>query len=780
MGRRWVVVLALLAAPTATQSIDPSKAPQAPTPPLVLAPSSTTSDSPHLPQAPSPGVAPYVLGQLMVKPPQGRSMAWLASHVRGEVVADIGRSGFGVLSVEDPSTAAQQLTELGAQPHPLARVVGADDDDDDSSEDDVDTSSGGLPHPWHLDGLPELDPGALKGIVVAVLDTGVAYEDRAECVQAPGLADVDFVAPADFIELDDHPNDDHQHGTHIASVIASQGIVPGVAAGVSILPVKVLDRHKTGTEWALVEGIHHAVDHGADVINMSLSFPLGYVPSPALADALKRAHEAGIVMVAAAGNDSAKEITWPAASRFVVAVGASELAQSWWSDTASYSNRGPSVDVLAPGGDIGDDANGDGVPDGILAETIHPGDPSRVGLWLYEGTSQAAAIVSGAAARLLHAGVAPIDVAVTLQQGGGGYSPWEATLDGTGAEVLDVEASLDDSVAAPELHVGLLPYITEGWFGTVPHARAVVMDASGAPVEDASVVATVYAAEEVHWTQCRTDSAGICTLMGRGSRTVDAWAFRADMVVVDGLAVTPGRLLFASEPGEVLLQAISDATPADGDELGLAVHWTDGHDPELDRTLLESWAVVDTGTGLLSSPLGIVFRPSHLSGFAAAGTLDVDLDGTGLLSSPLGFRVSLRTLTLDGTGLLSSPLGFRTMRLVGIDGTGLLSSPLGFHASMLFAFDRSSTVTTFSSGTGLLSSPLGFWGQPILLDKGLSPSVSLFGSAHEAALSAGGIAAHDAGVAPTSWLVASGLVDVGLSMAPAASTASGDVSSQLR
>ena len=107
-----------------------------------------------------------------------------------------------------------------------------------------------------------------------------------------------FVAPADFIQNDGHPNDDQQHGTHIASLIASTSTqYPGIAPGVTIIPVKVLNAQNAGTEWALVEGIRHAVANGAKVINMSLSFPLGYVPSPALQDALEAASAANVVMV---------------------------------------------------------------------------------------------------------------------------------------------------------------------------------------------------------------------------------------------------------------------------------------------------------------------------------------------------------------------------------------------------------------------------------------------------------------------------------------------------
>ena len=84
----------------------------------------------------------------------------------------------------------------------------------------------------------------------------------------------------------------------------------------------MLVEQNVGSELALVEGLYWAADHGADVISMSLSFGLDYVPSPALLAALQYAHDGGVVMLAAAGNDGAKAISWPAASPLVIAVAA--------------------------------------------------------------------------------------------------------------------------------------------------------------------------------------------------------------------------------------------------------------------------------------------------------------------------------------------------------------------------------------------------------------------------------------------------------------------------
>src|SRR5690606_23650614 len=97
---------------------------------------------------------------------------------------------------------------------------------------------------WHLDqiNMPaawKLADG--KGVVVAVLDTGVAYEDRGRFHRVPDLAGVEFVKPYNFVSNNAHANDDHGHGTHVTGTIAQathNGIgVAGVARAVQIMPL---------------------------------------------------------------------------------------------------------------------------------------------------------------------------------------------------------------------------------------------------------------------------------------------------------------------------------------------------------------------------------------------------------------------------------------------------------------------------------------------------------------------------------------------------------------
>jgi hypothetical protein len=258
-----------------------------------------------------------------------------------------------------------------------------------------------------------------SGICIAVLDSGVAYENYSDSMGtyklAPDLAHVHFSSPIDVVNGDSHANDDNGHGTEMTSLIAGFGQTIALAPNAEIMPVKVLDAAQVGTEMGLVAGIDHATELGADVISMSLAFSQGYSPSPWLEAVVEAAWEAGIVMVGASGNEGAERVSYPARMRRIIAVGAytgnavdGATGRLGMPALASYSNGGPELDFLAPGGVLDQDRDYNGVPDGLVVQGFAPGAPQDLGWWLTAGTSPAAAIVSATVALMLEGG-APAD-----------------------------------------------------------------------------------------------------------------------------------------------------------------------------------------------------------------------------------------------------------------------------------------------------------------------------------------------------------------------------------
>jgi len=234
-----------------------------------------------------------------------------------------------------------------------------------------------------------------ENVVVAVIDTGVAYENFGGLTAAPDLSGTRFVPGFDFVDYDTHPQDLGGHGTHVAGTLAqstNNGMgCAGVAHGASIMPVRVLDKDGRGTMDQVASGIRFAVDNGAKVINLSLGGPSG---SAALNSAVQYAAGRDVVVIAAAGNNASITVDYPARYPEVIAVGATRFD----GQLASYSNYGIDVDVVAPGGDMTLDQNRDGYPDGILQQMPVPNAITMFNLYFMHGTSMATPHVSGIAA----------------------------------------------------------------------------------------------------------------------------------------------------------------------------------------------------------------------------------------------------------------------------------------------------------------------------------------------------------------------------------------------
>jgi len=269
-------------------------------------------------------------------------------------------------------------------------------------------------HQWHLGAIQIPAAWAVSrgaGATVAVLDTGVAYENRGRYRRAPDLAGTRFVDGWDFVDGDAHPNDEapragQSHGTHIAGIVAQttgNGLGgAGVAPKAAIMPVRVLKADQSGSARTIARGLRYAADHGADVANLSIAGPTG---RKVLEDAVAYAASKGVTVVASAGNEGGSSVAFPAAYPEVLAVGAVLRDRR----LAYYSNRGEALDLVAPAGDR--DAQGAGSGDGVLQQALN-GGPSTFCYCFMSSTSAAAAQVSGVAALIVASGRAEAPSAV--------------------------------------------------------------------------------------------------------------------------------------------------------------------------------------------------------------------------------------------------------------------------------------------------------------------------------------------------------------------------------
>jgi serine protease len=257
-------------------------------------------------------------------------------------------------------------------------------------------------------------PGG-KGVIVAVLDTGVAYANRGPFRRSPDFSPYAFVKGYDFVAKNPYPNDRNGHGTFVASTIAeatnNRYGLTGLAFAARIMPVRVLDSQGEGEASTIAEGVYFAVRHHAQVINLSLEFSPGVTASdiPELIKALNYAHRHNVLVVAAAGNEGHAAIAYPARAPNVVSVGATTEHGC----LADYSNDGSGLALVAPGG--GADANLPGDPNcrpegppgrDVYQVTFTGSSFKKFGMPSgYEGTSMATPHVAATAALIIASGV---------------------------------------------------------------------------------------------------------------------------------------------------------------------------------------------------------------------------------------------------------------------------------------------------------------------------------------------------------------------------------------
>jgi serine protease len=331
------------------------------------------------------------------------------------------------------------------------------------------------PNQWNFPAIDmerawDIQPGASSNIVVAVLDSGMAfrtatvrYNSRTPFRPTPGgplyppLGQVDvpfaaapelgpsgstrFVSPRDFIWNDQMPLDLDGHGTHVAGTVGqltnnSSGTA-GMAYNVRLMPVKVIQglwdevfgSPFEGTDDVVARGIRYAADNGANVINLSIGREDGG-PATVVTDAIRYAVSRGCFVVVASGNTRAEGNQQNRLAQSapqidgMVAVGAVGRTLA----LAFYSTTGPYVELSAPGGD----QRQGGTSAGILQQTLDLDQletytrpvsqfgPPRADSFAYEyfqGTSMATPHVSGFAALLMQQGITnPAAIEAAMKQ----------------------------------------------------------------------------------------------------------------------------------------------------------------------------------------------------------------------------------------------------------------------------------------------------------------------------------------------------------------------------
>jgi serine protease len=314
----------------------------------------------------------------------------------------------------------------------------------------------------------DIQPQAGSSITVAVLDSGMAYQNATFTVFLPAFIDEDgtrypslgrvtipysaapqlvgaagagrLVAPHDFIWDDNEPFDFDGHGTHVSGTVGqltndSVGTA-GVAFNVKLMPVKVIDSvwdelflaPNQGTDDSVARGIRYAADNGAKVINMSVGRT--GPPAPAVEAAMRYAVGRGVFIAVSAGNEfeegNPTEVIAEIASRVPGAVSVAAVDRS--RAHAFYSSTGAYIELSAPGGS----SRGFGAAGGVFQQTFDPTftdtfllPPAQfraprfdvLGYIPYQGTSMASPHVAGIAAMLMQQGITdPVAVEAALER----------------------------------------------------------------------------------------------------------------------------------------------------------------------------------------------------------------------------------------------------------------------------------------------------------------------------------------------------------------------------
>ncbi len=407
-------------------------------------------------EQPARDLVPFVPGRVIVKfranVDAGRR-AQIAAQVGGQLLARRAFADFDSIAINraaDPVALARSLTGLAEVEFAQAsyRTTASFRPNDEFYNQQWNFPAIDMEKAW------DINQGATSNIIVAVIDTGVAFKNATFRYQAlvsdgsggvevqdvvvpfavaPDLGAGRFVSPHDFIWDDDNPVDLDGHGTHVTGTVGqstnnSMGVA-GVAFNVKIMPVKVISGFwdqvfgspNVGTDAVLAQGIRYAVDNGAKVLNLSLGFDTSD-PLPVVEDALRYAVSKGAFVAVAGGNEFEQGNPVGTLATMASKIGGVISVASVGQDLtrAFYSSTGSFIEIAAPGGD----QRKGGTTGGILQQTLDSDlvqtFPPRFDSFAYEffqGTSQATPHVSGLAALLMQQGItSPSAIEAAIEQ----------------------------------------------------------------------------------------------------------------------------------------------------------------------------------------------------------------------------------------------------------------------------------------------------------------------------------------------------------------------------